>query len=88
MAVQALARSMHKSEIDRAKKKQEIQMIIMTESFTESFKCRAETLNFLKPTKFDFPLGACKLLIEPTPNARVYVSVEGQMGRVSFLNGG
>ena len=58
MAVQALARSECKSEINSAKK-QENRRFFVTEAFAESFKCRAEILNFLKPRKLFFLLGAC-----------------------------
>ena len=53
-----LPRSESKSEIDSAKKKQENRRFVVTKAFAESSKCRAEILNFLKPSKLRFSFGS------------------------------
>ena len=53
-----LPRSESKSEIDSAKKKQENRRFVVTKAFAESFKSRAEILNFLEPSKLHFSFGS------------------------------
>ena len=78
-----------KSEIDSAKTKQENRRFVVSKAFAESWKCRAEILNFLKPSKLRF-FWKLVCLINLTPDASVYVFVrQGQMlGCSSLLNGG